>query len=191
VDTCQRPACKASHHYLLHMEKHQARARQGERPPTEASGAAPGPTPTEEQGSAVHLVAQWVNIKGGVPYLVFWDTGSQVTRTTHKTAQAMKLQSIPSSPLNLEGIGDGRRSKAKICYKVPLVDTGGRVILVIAYRIEHIMSPLGGGDMTLMREAFPEVSAGGLVAEAGEVSLLMGQDNLSLFLSEPVMPCCT
>ena len=97
MDACQRPACKASHHYLLHMEKPQARARQGERPPTEASGAAPGPTPTEEQGSAVHLVAQWVNTKVGVPYLVFWDTGSQVTLTTHKAAQAMKLQAIPSS----------------------------------------------------------------------------------------------
>jgi hypothetical protein len=43
------------------------------------------------------------------------------------------------------------------------------------------MSPLGGGDITLMREAFPEVPTGGLVPAAGEVSLLMGQDNLSLF----------
>ncbi len=109
-------------------------------------------------------VAQWVNTKEGVPYLVFWDTGSQVTLTTHKAAQAMKLQAIPSSPLNLEGIGDGHRSKATIRYKVPLVNTGGRVIMVIAYGIEHIMFPLGGGDMTQMRDAFPEVPAGGLVA---------------------------
>jgi hypothetical protein len=29
-----------------------------------------------------------------MPYLVFWDTGSQVTLTTHKTAQMMKLQAI-------------------------------------------------------------------------------------------------
>ncbi len=94
MDACQRPASKASHHYLLHMEKHQTRARQGERPPTKTSGAAPEPTPTEEQGPAVRLVAQWVNTKVGVPYLVFWDTGSQVTLTTHKAAQAMKLQAI-------------------------------------------------------------------------------------------------
>jgi hypothetical protein len=125
----------------------------------------------------VQLVAQWVNTKGGMPYLVFWDTGSQVTLTTHKAAQVMKLQAIPSSPLNLEGVGNGHCSKATIRYKVPLVDTGDRVI-------EHIMSPLGGSDMALMREAFPEVPAGGLVAAAGEVSLLMGQDNLSLFPSE-------
>jgi hypothetical protein len=57
----------------------------------------------------------------------------------------------------LECIGDGHRSKATICYKVPLVNTGGRVIKVTAYGIEHIMSPLGGGDMVQMREAFPEV----------------------------------
>jgi hypothetical protein len=94
VDACQKPACKASHHYLLHMEKHQTRARQGERPPTKTSGAAPEPTPTKEQGSAVQLVAQRVNTKVGVPYLVFWDTGSQVTLTTHKAAQALKLQAI-------------------------------------------------------------------------------------------------
>jgi hypothetical protein len=63
---------------------------------------------------------------------------------------------------------------------VPLNDTGGRVITVTAY----IMSPLGSGDITLMRETFPEVPTGGLVMAAGEVSLLMGQDNLSLFPTE-------
>jgi hypothetical protein len=56
--------------------------------------------------------------------------------------------------------------------------------MVTAYGIEHIMSPLGGGDMVQMREAFPEVPAGRLVEAASEVSLLMGQDNLSLFPSE-------
>jgi hypothetical protein len=50
-----------------------------------------------------------------------------------------------------------------------------------AYGIKNIMSPLGSGDITLMRETFPEVPTGGLVVAAGEVSLLMGQDNLSLF----------
>jgi hypothetical protein len=35
-----------------------------------------------------------------------------------------------------------------------------------------------------MKAAFPEVPAGGLVAAAGEVSLLMGQDNLSMFPAE-------
>jgi hypothetical protein len=64
---------------------------------------------------------------------------------------------------------------------VPLVDTGGRAIAVTAYGVDVIMSPLVGGDVTLMREAFPEVPAGGLVSASGEVSLLMGQDNLSLF----------
>jgi hypothetical protein len=35
-----------------------------------------------------------------------------------------------------------------------------------------------------MRETFPEVPTGGLVSTSGEVSLLMGQDNLSLFPTE-------
>jgi hypothetical protein len=54
----------------------------------------------------------------------------------------MKLQAIPSSPLNLEVIRDDRCSRATVRYKVPLVNTGGRVILVTAYGIEHIKYPL-------------------------------------------------
>ncbi len=83
VGACQRPAYQAGHHYLLHMEKHKAKAKQGERPPAKSSGAVPEPTPTEEQGSADQLVVQWVNTRGVVPYLVSWNRGSQVTLTTH------------------------------------------------------------------------------------------------------------
>jgi hypothetical protein len=39
----------------------------------------------------VQLVTQWVDTKAREPCLVFWDTGSQVTLTTHKTARAMRL----------------------------------------------------------------------------------------------------
>ena len=53
-----------------------------------------------------------------------------------------------------------------------------------AYGVDVIMSPLAQGDIMLMRETFPEVPAGGLVPALGEVSLLMGQDNLSLFPTE-------
>jgi hypothetical protein len=116
--------------------------------------------------------------------LVFWDTGSQVTLVTQKTARALGLAAIPSSPLRLEGIGEGHRPRAVTRFKIPLVDTGGRTIVVTAYGVDIIMSPLVGGDATLMRETFPEVPAGGLVSASGEVSLLMGQDNLSLFPAE-------
>ncbi len=142
------------------------------------------PTPTEDPGSEVQLVTQWVTTKGGVLSLAFWDSGSQVTLVTQMMAHAISLTAIPSSPLRLEGIGDGYRPRAATRFKVPLVDTGGRVITVTAYGVDNIMSPLAGGDVTLMREAFPEVPAGGLVSTSGEVSLLMGQDNLSLFPTE-------
>ena len=97
------------------------------------------------------MVAQWVTTKGGLPSLVFWGTGSQVTLVTQKMAHAIGLVAIPSSPLRLEGIGDNHRPRAVTCFKVPLVDTGGRVITVTAYEVDNIMSPLGGGDITLMR----------------------------------------
>jgi hypothetical protein len=118
------------------------------------------------------------------PSLVFWDMGSQVTLITYKVARAMGLPAIPGSPLRLEGIGDGHRPKAATRFKVPLIDTGGRAITVTAYGVDNIMSPLGGGDITLMREVFPEVPSGGLVPAVGVVSMLMGQDNLSLFPTE-------
>jgi hypothetical protein len=119
-----------------------------------------------------------------VPALIFWDTGSQVTLVTQKMANTLGLTAIPSSPLRLEGIGEGYRPRAATRFKVPLIDTGGRTVVVTAYGVDVIMSPLAGGDITLMREAFPEVPAGGLVPTFGEVSLLMGQDNLSLFPAE-------
>jgi hypothetical protein len=139
------------------------------------------PTPTEDLGCEVQLVAQWVSTKGGAPALVFWDTGSQVTLVTQKMARALGLTAIPSSPLRLEGIGESHHPRAATRFKIPLVDTGGRMIAVTAYGVDVIMSPLVGGDAAIMRETFPEVPAGGLVSASGEVSLLMGQDNLSLF----------
>jgi hypothetical protein len=184
ADACQRSSCKGRHHRLLHLDKCKAKRSPGRGSLTQPPGMLGDPTPTEEPGCEVQLVAQWVSTKGGAPSLVFWDTGSQVTLVTHKVARAMGLPASPGSPLRLEGIGDGHCPKAATRFKVPLVDTCGRVITMTAYGVDNIMSPLGGGDITLMREAFPEVPTGGLVSAVGEVSLLMGQDNLSLFPTE-------
>jgi hypothetical protein len=184
ADTCKRAACRRRHHYLLHVEQCKAKKGPGKSPPTQLPSVLEDPRPTEDPGGEVQLVAQWVSTKGGVPALVFWDTGSQVTLVTQKMANALGLTAIPSSPLRLEGIGEGHRPRAATRFKVPLVDTGGRAITVTAYGVDVIMSSLVGGDVTLMRETFPEVPAGGLVSTSGEVSLLMGQDNLSLFPTE-------
>jgi hypothetical protein len=184
ADACQRSSCKGRHHHLLHPDKHKVKRSPEKGPLTQPPSVLGDPTPTEDPGCEVQQVAQWVSTKGGPPSLVFWDTGSQVTLVTHKVARAMGLPAIPCSPLRLEGIGDRHRPRAATRFKVPLVDTGGRVNTVTAYGVDNIMSVLGGGDITLMREAFPEVPTGGLVPAAGEVSLLMGQDNLSLFPTE-------
>jgi hypothetical protein len=163
------------------VEERKAKKGSGKNPPARSPSPLGDPTPTEDLGCEVQLVAQWVSTKGGASALVFWDTGSQVTLVTQKMARALGLAAIPSSPLRLEGIGEGHRPRAATRFKIPLVDTGGRAIAVTAYGVDVIMSPLVGVDVTLMRETFPEVPAGGLVSASGEVSLLMGQDNLSLF----------
>jgi hypothetical protein len=184
ADACKGTACRRRHHYLLHVEQRKAKKGSGRSPPAQPPTLLEDPTPTEDLGCEVQLVAQWVSTKGGVPALVFWDTDSQVTLITQKMAHALGLAAIPSSPLRLEGIGEGHRPRAATRFKVPLVDTGGRAIAMTAYGVDVIMSPLMGGDITLMRETFPEVTAGSLVSASGEVSLLMGQDNLSLFPTE-------
>jgi hypothetical protein len=58
------------------------------------------------------------------------------------------------------------------------------VVLVTAYGIKRIMSPLEGGDMVPMKEAILEVPTGGLVTAAGEMRPARGADNLNLFPSE-------
>jgi hypothetical protein len=171
ADACKRAACRRRHHHLLHVEERKAKRSPGEslsaRPPSPHED----PTPTEDLGCEVQLVAQWVSTKGGAPALVFWDTGSQVTLVTQKMTRTLGLAAIPSSPLRLEGIVEGHRPRAATRFKIPLVDTGGRTIAVTAYGVDVIMSPLVGGDATPMRETFPEVPAGGLVSASGEVSL--------------------
>jgi hypothetical protein len=184
ADACKRTSCRRRHHYLLHVEQRKAKKGPRKSPPAQLPSMLEDPTPTEDLGCEVQLVAQWISTKRGVPALVFWDTGSQVTLITQKIAHTLGLVAIPSSPLRLEGIGEGHRPRAATRFKVPLVDTGGRAIAVTAYGVDVIMSPLAGGDIALMRETFPEVPAGGLVSASGEVSLLMGQDNLSLFPTE-------
>ncbi len=66
-------------------------------------------------------------------------------------------------------------------YKIPLFDTGGRLVEVTAYGMDHIMAPLEAIDSTWMRAVFPEVPTGGLEAASGRVDLLMGHNNYKLF----------
>jgi hypothetical protein len=82
VDACQRSACQGRHHYLLHMENRKARKSPKTGSPARLPSTLRDPTPTEDPGCEVQLVAQWVTTKGGVPSLVFWDTVSQVTLVT-------------------------------------------------------------------------------------------------------------
>ncbi len=173
MDACKKSACKAGHHYLLHVERVQAKARQRGRPPDERGPAVSEPTQGEEKGSAVQLVAQWFDTQGGEPCLIFW--GHWFPGDPHH-AQGRPGDETAGHPRFTPELG----GYWAVRYKVPLIDTRGQVVLVMAYRIERIMSPLEEGK----RAAFPEVPAGGLTVAAGEGSLLVGQDNLGLFPSE-------
>jgi hypothetical protein len=186
MELCQENRCRRKHHQLLHVEKGLEEERQGERPPVESSVAASvsGSAQVGEQRSPGQLVAQWIRTPKGGPRLAFWDTGSQVTLITNRAVQAMGLQAIPSPFMRLHCVGGGRGTMARARYKVPLLDIGGRVVTLDAFGVENIMPPLEEGDLASMKTAFPEVPAGGLVTAAGEVSLLVGQDNLSLFPGE-------
>jgi hypothetical protein len=186
MELCRENRCRRKHHQLLHVEKGLEEERPGEQPPAESSVAAPvsGSVQAGERWSPGRLVTQWIRTPKGGPCLAFWDTGSQVTLVTNRAVQAMGLQAIPSPFVRLDGIGGSRGTTVRARYKVPLIDIGGRVVKMDAFGVENITSPLEGGDLAAMKAAFPEVPAGGLVAAAGEVSLLVGQDNYRLFPTE-------
>jgi hypothetical protein len=186
MELCRENRCRRKHHQLLHVEKGLEEERQGERPPAESSVAASvsGSAQAGEQWSPGQLVAEWICTPKSGPRLAFWDTGSQVTLITNRAVLAMGLQAIPSPFVKLHCVGGGRSTTARARYKVPLIDIGKRIVTIDAFGVENIMPPLEEGDLASMKAAFPEVPASGLVTEAGEVSLLVGQDNHSLFPTE-------
>jgi hypothetical protein len=116
--------------------------------------------------------------------LTLWDTGSQVTLTTHEAAREMGLEPIPGPPLNLMGVGGSQKTWSTVRYKIPLFDTGGRMVEVTAYSMDHIMAPIEAVDPKWMRAVFPEVPTGRLEAVSGRVDLLIGHDNYRLFPEE-------
>jgi hypothetical protein len=103
TDACKRTACRKT--TPLHVEQRKAKKGSGKSPPAQPPSLLEDPTPTEDLGCEVQLVAQWISTKGGAPALVFWDTGSQVTLITQRMAHTLGLSAIPSSPLRLESIG--------------------------------------------------------------------------------------
>jgi hypothetical protein len=64
ADACQRSACWGRHHYLLHVEKRKAKKSPKKGSPTQLPNMLGDPTPTEDPGCEVQLVAQWVTTKG-------------------------------------------------------------------------------------------------------------------------------
>ncbi len=129
----------------------------------------------------IQLMVQRIKTAGKNPCLAFWDMGSQVTLTTHKAAREMGLEPIPGPPLNLMGVGDSQKTRSTVRYKIPLFDTGGRMVEMTAYGMDHIMAPMEAVDSKRMRAVFPEVPIGGLEAASGRLDLLIGQDNYRLF----------
>ena len=183
---CAWPKCKEAHHQLLHVDGEQSRC-----PHQYLGGDAAAARQRYAQAAAavahdahqppIQLMVQRIATAAQKSCLTLWDTGSQVSLTTHKAARGMRLEPIPGPPLNLKGVGDSQRTRSTVRYKIPLFDTGGRMKEVTAYGIDHIMAPIEAVDPKPMRAVFPEVPTGGLEAVSGRVDLLIGHDNFRLF----------
>jgi hypothetical protein len=65
ADACKRTACWRRHHYLLHVEERKAKKGPGRSPLVRPPSPLGDPTPMEDLGCEVQLVAQWVSTKGG------------------------------------------------------------------------------------------------------------------------------
>jgi hypothetical protein len=66
-------------------------------------------------------------------------------------------------------------------YKIPLVDSSGRVVEITAYGLDKITTSMDAVDPRDMHAVVPEAPAGKLQRAAGKVEILVGQDNLRLF----------
>jgi hypothetical protein len=99
----------------------------------------------------IQLMAQRIETAAKKPCLAFWDMGSQVTLITHKAAREMGLEPIPGPPLNLMGVGDSQKTRSTVRYKIPLFDTGKRMVEVTAYGMDHIMAPIEAVNSKWMR----------------------------------------
>jgi hypothetical protein len=170
---CRIKTCRGAHHWLLHVGPEAAikkdrckNSRERDKQPdaqrrakhcgmAEQAQEVIRALAGEDDEGPVQLLTQWINIKTGRPCLLFWDTGSQVTLTTHKLAKALKLTPLPGYPLDLTGVGSEQKTSSTVRYKIPLVDTGGRIVSVRTYGIESITSPLRVVDPALMRPLFP------------------------------------
>ena len=186
-DLCSVKRCRGKHHRLLHVELEE---ESGESPEHGFVGVPPSTLRWGEntlcgsgmaEKAPIQLMTQWIKNRDNGSCLVFWDLGSQVTLVTTQYAEEHRLQEMGRSSLRLSGLGSGPSIKATVKYKVPLLDTGGNVIEVVAHGLDHIASNLEAVDPRVLKEPFPEVPPGGIEGASGRVSLLMGQDNLRLF----------
>jgi hypothetical protein len=76
------------------------------------------------------------------------------------------------------GRGNSQKTRSTVCYKIPLVNTGGRKVEVATCGMSYIMALIDAVEYSLMRAVFLEAPTGGLEAASGKVDLLIGQDNL-------------
>ncbi len=115
-----------------------------------------------QEDAPVQLITQKIRTKGGPPCLTFWDSGSQVTLTTHSMAEELGLRPIGGPPLRLNGLGSGPAVWSTARYKLPLVDVGGRVVELTAYGLDQITTNVEEVNPDRMQAMFPEVPSGKL-----------------------------
>jgi hypothetical protein len=185
-ELCKLGRCRGIHHALLHSDPEE-RQEAVEEPPD----LPPEPMATMvtsamirsniSEDAPVQLITQWIKTKGGPPCLTFWDSGSQVTLTTHSMAEELGLRPIGGPPLRLNSLGSGPGVWSTVRYKIPLVDVGGQVVELTAYGLDQITTNVEAVNPDSMQAMFPEVPSGKLEGASGRVSLLVGQDNLKFF----------
>ncbi len=88
--------CKGAHHALLHPDPEEEQEAVEELPdlppePTTAMVTTAMIRSDTYEDAPVQLITQWIKTKRGPPCLTFWDSGSQVTLTTHSLAEELGL----------------------------------------------------------------------------------------------------
>jgi hypothetical protein len=166
-EVCKRVRCRGAHHVLLHPDPEEKQEAVEEPPdlppePTRAMVTTAMIRSDTYEDAPVQLITQWIKTKGGPPCLTFWDSGSQVTLTTHSIEEKLWLRPIGGPPLRLNGLGSGPAVWSTARYKIPLVDFGGRVVELTAYGLDQITTNVEAVNPDSMQAMFPEVPSGKL-----------------------------
>ena len=156
--------CGKRHHPLLHINRGESK---GEQNPEIYNFRSSQNRPVIAV-SSIQSKNQHIN--------VMWDSGSNISLITHRTASRLGLR---GSEINLSiiKVGNDSTSMTSREYHVPLTDLSGKVWTICAYGIDEITANIQQIDLEDIKIQFPDIDIMEISRPAGNIDMLIGVDS--------------